>query len=197
MHFWEKADFTQCCDPQSQNQRHRPLFPNAHKTQRWCNNFHHIYHRFLNLITNTRCHLSYNSFSVAEMTFFEVVHRWCFSPCDGVKFWIFWPRSLRFGGRYSQKCSLFLQKQINALVYLCPVGLWLWKWGEPVSRIYAPICFSRIFLPVSWQIFHSQHADINGEHLSYLNKTNWPFGGFLHSRLKFKREPRHGSFGHK
>jgi hypothetical protein len=30
----------------------------------------------------------------------------------------FFPPSLRFGGRYSQKCSLFSQKLINALVYL-------------------------------------------------------------------------------
>jgi len=45
----------------------------------------------------------------------------------------FWPCSLRFGAKN--------------VVYFHR------KWGELVSRISAPICFSRIFLPVSWQIF--------------------------------------------
>ncbi len=42
------------------------------------------------------------------------------------------------------------------------------------ETIFADFCtdiLSRIFLPVSW---HIRHADFNGEHLSYLNKTNWP-----------------------
>ncbi len=53
---------------------------------------------------------------------------------------------------------------------------WLWKWGEPDSRISAPICFPVFFYPFLDRFFHLQHADFNGEHLSHLNKTIWPEG---------------------
>jgi hypothetical protein len=48
------------------------------------------------------------------------------------------------------------------------------KVTEPFSRISAPICFPRISYPFLDRFFHLHHADFNGEHLSYLKKTNWP-----------------------
>jgi hypothetical protein len=91
----------------------------------------------------------------------------------------FWPRSLRFEGCYSQKCSLFSQKQINALVYLALYLTWnnsaqfgncrpltFWKWCKPFSWISAPICFPVFSYPFLDRFFHLQHADFNGEHLS-------------------------------
>jgi hypothetical protein len=78
-------------------------------------------------------------------------------------FTYFWPRSFRFGSCYSQKCSLFSQKRIKCSRVPSPLpsiqqfstvwfplgfknarttaGLWLWKWGELISRISAPIFF--------------------------------------------------------
>ncbi len=90
----------------------------------------------------------------------------------------FWPRSFRFGRRYSQKCSLFSQKRIKcsrvpsplhniqqfSRVW-CPLGfknagLWLWKWWDLFSRISAPI-----FFPVSWQIFYIYDTQISTENI--------------------------------
>jgi hypothetical protein len=36
------------------------------------------------------------------------------------------------------------------------------------------MCFPVLSYPFLDRFFHLKHADFNEEHLSYLNKTNWP-----------------------
>jgi hypothetical protein len=68
---------------------------------------------------------------------------------------------------------LYTKQQIKT------VGLWLWKWRELFSRISVPIFFPVFSYSFLDRFFHRRHADFNGEHLSYLNKTNWPKLGTL------------------
>ncbi len=70
--------------------------------------------------------------------------------------------------------SLRDEKSANSWTDTSALYCWLWKWGEPVSRISAPFAFPVFSYPFLDRFFHLQHADFNGKHLSYLNKTNWP-----------------------
>ncbi len=82
----------------------------------------------------------------------------------------FWPRSFRFGSRYSQKCSFFSQKRIKCSRVPSPRPLTL-----KVRRTnFADFCtdiLSRIFLPVSWQIFYIYDTQISTENIYRILKV--------------------------
>ncbi len=117
--------------------------------------------------------------------------------CLNIHVWL----SFRFGSRYSQKCSLFSQKRIKCSRVLSPLPniqqfstVWCpleFKNARTTSIVLQASDFEsdenyfrgflhRYSFPYFLTRFltdflHIRHADFNGEHLSYLNKTNWPY----------------------
>ncbi len=86
--------------------------------------------------------------------------------------------------RQQKSVGLFWCILVTHRLFLCAfvhvtVGLWLWKWGELVSRISPPTGFSQPFL---WQIFSLATHRFYGEHLWYLNgcsARDWERSGLL------------------
>jgi hypothetical protein len=114
--------------------------------------------------------------------------------------WIFDLALLRFGKRYSQKCSLFSKKRISVFMYLAlflkneintahfgvllglntlTVGLWLWErrsvFADFLHRPAFPVYFAWFLL---FQISSLQHIDFT-THFSCLKNTNWPLGRII------------------